>query len=101
MLVAVVVLFSVSYWLLSKVEGAKWQRFIRDKVNAALSQGGSLALAFVASLAVFREGAETALFYQALFTNGASSIALKAVDGSVALIDRQALMRRSASASTP
>ncbi len=72
MLVAVVVLFSVSYWLLSKVEGANWQKFIRDKVNAALSNGGSSALAFVAFLAVFREGAETALFYQALFTRSAN-----------------------------
>lgn len=70
MLIAVVVLFSVSYWLLSKVEAAKWQKFIRDKVNAALSHGGIFALAFVAFLAVFREGAETALFYQALFTRG-------------------------------
>lgn len=70
LLVAVVVLFSVSYWLLSKVEGAKWQRFIRDKVDAALSHGGSLALGFAAFLAVFREGAETALFYQALFSRG-------------------------------
>jgi high-affinity iron transporter len=70
MLAAVVVLFSVSYWLLSKVEAAKWQKFIRDKVNAALSHGGIFALAFVAFLAVFREGAETALFYQALFTRG-------------------------------
>ena len=74
MLVAVVVLFSVSYWLLSKVEGAKWQKFIRDKVNTALSHGGSLALAFVAFLAVFREGAETALFYQALLTRGTNEI---------------------------
>lgn len=71
MLVAVVVLFSVSYWLISKVEGAKWQKFIRDRVNSALSHGGSYALAFVAFLAVFREGAETALFYQALFSRGA------------------------------
>lgn len=70
MLVAVVVLFSVSYWLFSKIEGAKWQKFIKDKVNSALSEGGSYALAFVAFLAVFREGAETALFYQALFTRG-------------------------------
>lgn len=74
MLVAVVVLFSVSYWLLSKVEGAKWQKFIREKVNSALSDGGRFALAFVAFLAVFREGAETALFYQALFTRGESVV---------------------------
>lgn len=72
MLVAVVVLFSVSYWLLSKVEGARWQKFIRDRVNAALSQGGSQALALVAFLAVFREGAETALFYQVLFARPGS-----------------------------
>jgi high-affinity iron transporter len=70
MLVAVAVLFSVSYWLISKVEAAKWQQFIRGKVNAALEHGGGTALAFVAFLAVYREGAETALFYQALFNEG-------------------------------
>ena len=71
MLVAVAVLFSVSYWLISKVEAAKWQQFIRDKVNDALSHGGGRALVIVAFLAVYREGAETALFYQALLRDGA------------------------------
>ncbi|MDO8501271.1 MAG: FTR1 family protein [Gemmatimonadaceae bacterium] len=70
MLVAVAVLFSVSYWLISKVEAAKWQKFIREKVSTALDHGGGKALAIVAFLAVFREGAETALFYQALFSEG-------------------------------
>jgi high-affinity iron transporter len=70
MLVAVAVLFSVSYWLLSKVESKKWQKFIRDKVGAAVTSGRTYALALVAFLAVFREGAETALFYQALLARG-------------------------------
>ena len=70
MLVAVAVLFSVSYWLISKVEAAKWQQFIKDKVNNALEHGGGRALTTVAFLAVYREGAETALFYQALFNEG-------------------------------
>jgi high-affinity iron transporter len=70
LLVAVGVLFSVSYWLISKVEAAKWQQFIKDKVNNALEHGGGRALTFVAFLAVYREGAETALFYQALFNEG-------------------------------
>ncbi|MEO8193155.1 MAG: FTR1 family protein [Gemmatimonadales bacterium] len=70
MLVAVAVLFSVSYWLISKVEAAKWQKFIRERVSTALDHGGGKALALVAFLAVFREGAETALFYQALFSEG-------------------------------
>ena len=70
MLIAVVVLFSVSYWLISKVEAAKWQKFIREKVTSALEHGGGKAHALVAFLAVYREGAETALFYQALFNEG-------------------------------
>ena len=70
MLIAVVVLFSVSYWLISKVEAVKWQKFIREKVTVALDQGGGKALVLVAFLAVYREGAETALFYQALFNEG-------------------------------
>jgi len=70
LLVAVAVLFSVSYWLISRVEAAKWQAFIRDKVTSALEHGGGSTLAFVAFLAVYREGAETALFYQALFNEG-------------------------------
>ncbi len=88
MLVAVAVLFSVSYWLISKVEAAKWQQFIRDKVNSALARGGGTALAFVAFLAVYREGAETALFYQALFGEGSSllvPILLGIVAGGVVL----------------
>ena len=88
LLVAVGVLFSVSYWLISRVEAAKWQAFIRDKVNVALEHGGGRALAFVAFLAVYREGAETALFYQALFNEGAHvalPITLGIVLGFVAL----------------
>lgn len=67
MLIAVAVLFSVSYWLVSKVDAARWQHFIRTQVTNALEHGGGTALAFVGFLAVYREGAETALFYQALF----------------------------------
>jgi high-affinity iron transporter len=88
LLVAVGVLFSVSYWLISRVEAAKWQAFIRDKVNVALEHGGGRALAFVAFLAVYREGAETALFYQALFNEGSNvvlPITLGIVLGFVAL----------------
>jgi high-affinity iron transporter len=73
MLVAVLILFSVSYWLLSKVEAARWQQFIREKVTSALSHGGRWTLAFVAFLAVFREGAETALFFQALLARSAGA----------------------------
>ena len=88
LLLAVAVLFSVSYWLISKVEAAKWQQFIKEKVTAALDQGGGRALTFIAFLAVYREGAETALFYQALFNEGphvALPLSLGIVAGFIAL----------------
>lgn len=89
MLVAVAVLFSVSYWLLTKVEAQKWQAFIKEQIGEALTSSRASALAVVAFLAVFREGAETALFYQALFMRGPAVIppvALGFVVGSVCLV---------------
>jgi high-affinity iron transporter len=73
MLVATAMLFYVSYWLLSKMEVAKWNRFVKSKVQDALSSGSALALVSVAFLAVYREGFETILFYKALFVAGGSS----------------------------
>ena len=73
MLLAAGVLFYVSYWLLSKMEVAKWNRFVRGRVQDAVTSGSALALASVAFLAVYREGFETVLFYKALFLTGGSS----------------------------
>ena len=70
MLVAAATLFYVSYWLLSRLEVAKWNRFVKGKMESALSRGSVLALASVAFLAVYREGFETVLFYKALAVSG-------------------------------
>ncbi|HKE90829.1 MAG TPA: cytochrome c/FTR1 family iron permease [Gemmatimonadales bacterium] len=90
MLVAVVVLFFVSYWLLSKVEADRWTAFLKQRVHAALSSGSALALASVAFLAVYREGVETILFYKALLVSGGSGdagpVVLGVVLGAVALV---------------
>src|SRR5438034_2239851 len=75
MLLAATVLFYVSYWLLSKIEAAKWTAFVHGKMRSALSSGSGAALSAVAFLAVYREGFETILFYKALFTSaGASTV---------------------------
>ena len=74
MLLASAVLFSVSYWLISKAEADKWQRYIQGKVQAALSRASSLALAGAAFLAVYREGVETVLFYRALLGTGGTQV---------------------------
>ena len=81
MLLAVAVLFYVSYWLLSKIEAAKWTAFVREKMESALSSGSGLALSAVAFLAVYREGFETILFYKALFSSGGSAGTVPVVGG--------------------
>ncbi len=70
LVVATAMLFSVSYWLLSKMEVAKWNQFVRSKMSAALTKRSMFALASVAFLAVYREGFETVLFYKALALSG-------------------------------
>lgn len=70
MLIAVAVLFYVSYWLISKVQGRKWQEYIKGKLQHTASKGNLYTMSFVAFLAVFREGFETILFYEALLAVG-------------------------------
>jgi high-affinity iron transporter len=67
-LLAVVVLFYVSFWLVSRLEQRRWMEFVKAKVWAAAGTGSSLALAGVGFTAVYREGFETVLFYQALLS---------------------------------
>jgi high-affinity iron transporter len=85
MLVATVVLFYVSYWLLSKMEVVKWNHFVKSKVQDALTSGSGLALASAAFLAVYREGFETVLFYKALFLAGGSAAATMPILGGILL----------------
>lgn len=66
MLLAVVVLVFVSNWMAGKAKAEVWNDYIKGKVDSAVTTGGSFALGLAAFLAVFREGAETILFYQAL-----------------------------------
>jgi len=79
MLIAAAVLFSASYWLISKAEARRWQAFVRNKLEGALSSRRRAALFVLAFLVVFREGFETVLFYEALLgraqaTAGASAV---------------------------
>ena len=69
-LIAVVVLFYVSNWMVSKSEAAAWEGYIQGKVAGSAASGNMFALAFTAWLAVFREGAEVILFYQPMLGEG-------------------------------
>jgi high-affinity iron transporter len=68
---AVIVLFWVSFWLIARLEHKRWMEFLRTRVWSAVTLGSTAALAMIGFTAIYREGFETALFYQALMTFGA------------------------------
>ena len=72
MILASIVLCYVGFWLLSKSEAKRWQAWIAGQIDNALSSGSLLTLAGASCLAVYREGAETVLFYHALASGAAS-----------------------------
>ncbi|HDX1193200.1 TPA: FTR1 family iron permease [Pasteurella multocida] len=74
MMIAVVMLFMMSYWLLSKVEAQNWQRYLEGKLSSALTTGSLIGLWLTSFLAVYREGAETVLFYYALLADATSAV---------------------------
>jgi high-affinity iron transporter len=65
-----VVLFWVSFWLISRMEQKRWLEFLRARAWTAASAGSATALMLVGFTALYREGFETALFYQALASFG-------------------------------
>ncbi|WP_425605028.1 FTR1 family iron permease [Bombiscardovia apis] len=76
-LVAMVMLLYTSNWMLSKASTQSWNEYIKSQTASAISKGSVLSLAALSFLAVFREGAETVMFYQAIFAmapSGSSQI---------------------------
>src|SRR6266446_3580262 len=65
-LLAAAVLFSVSFWMISKAESRHWIAYLRDQLERGLSRRSLYVLSGLAFLAVYREAAETILFTQAL-----------------------------------
>jgi len=64
-------LFYVSFWLVARMEHKRWMEFVRARLWSAVSLGSTFSLVMVGFTAVYREGFETALFYQALWSFGA------------------------------
>ena len=68
MFIAVAVLFYTSNWMVSKSSSEAWSSYIKGKVQSSVDKNSMFSLAFTCFLAVFREGAEVILFYQAMFS---------------------------------
>jgi high-affinity iron transporter len=78
-LCAAALMLYVSGWLFLRQDPRAWQGYLQAQVDEALSRRTGIAIALVAFLAVFREGAETVLFVHALArTEGGWSMGLLA-----------------------
>jgi len=100
MIIAVFMLFSMSYWLLSKVEAQNWKRYLEGKLSTALTAGSLFGLWVTSFLAIYREGAETVLFYYALIGDAKSAVSLAYllagfVSGAILLVICYFIMRYS------
>ena len=62
-LVAAALMIGVGIWMHQKSNVASWNRYISKQMGQAISKGSVLAMASVSFLSVFREGAETIVFY--------------------------------------
>lgn len=110
-LVAMGMLLYTSNWMLNKSSVDAWNRYIRAKTEAAVARiggtagtdptperlgaAGIVSLALLSFLAVFREGAETVIFYQSIYsmTQDASGMWIGGITAAVVLIGVFLLIR--------
>lgn len=68
-IVAVLMILTIGAWLHSKSSLNAWQAYIKKHMNKALTTGSFVSLFALSFLSVFREGAETILFYVGILPN--------------------------------
>ncbi len=86
-LTAVAVLMYVGHWLFQKTYIHDWKDYLRQRVGGAVTRGSALAMATLAFAAVYREGFETVLFYQALaFDSGVAAILAGFIPGALLIV---------------
>jgi high-affinity iron transporter len=96
-LLAAAVLFSMSFWMISKVESRRWTGYLRKGLEVSLTRRNLALLAGLSFLAVYREAAETVLFTQALLLEAPgrpSEVWGGAAAGLLAVIALAVLMNR-------
>lgn len=68
-LLAAALMIGVGIWLHSKATVLSWNQYISKRLNNAISKQSIWAMAFISFLSVFREGAETIVFYAGIAPN--------------------------------
>lgn len=68
-LFAAVMMIGVGIWLHNKSNVASWNKYLSKQMGHAISKGSVIAMASISFLSVFREGAETIIFYVGIAPN--------------------------------
>lgn len=86
MFLAVIVLFWVSNWMLSRSEAHAWEAYIQTQVQKSVDRRSMYGLIGAAFLAVIREGAELILFYKASLGGGMTDTGFAVLGFAAALV---------------
>ncbi|MCK1995120.1 FTR1 family iron permease [Peribacillus muralis] len=62
-IMAVLMMLTIGIWLHSKSNVHAWNRYISKQMNQAIATGSIISFALISFLSIFREGAETIIFY--------------------------------------
>lgn len=65
-LIAAAMMIGVGVWLHTKSTANAWNDYIERQMGRAISTGSVVAMAMISFLSVFREGAETVIFYMGI-----------------------------------
>lgn len=78
---AALVLVFVGIWMHGKAQADAWQRYVREKLDSALSQGSGWFLFALAFVVVYREAFETILFYAAMWEDSPGALLAGVIAG--------------------
>ena len=85
-LLAAVILLFVGVWMHSKAQAGAWQRYVKEKLDRALSRGSAWLLFGLSFIAVYREVFETIIFYAAIGSQGNGAAMLGGIAVAAALL---------------
>jgi high-affinity iron transporter len=85
-LLAAAVLLFVGIWMHGKAQAGAWQRYVKEKLDKALSGGSSWLLFTLSFIAVYREVFETIIFYAALGSQGEGMAMIAGIAVAMALL---------------
>lgn len=85
-IIAVGVMLFVGAWLHSKSSIEGWKKFMDQQVGHALATGSLFSMMLLSFLSVFREGAETILFYVGMLPRISNEALLLGIGSAIALL---------------